>query len=295
MMNLDTWLREWLVLRTAELAPRTVDQYKDLIDRYVSPLIGSIDMRDVSPQDLRSMLATVAGTGKTRTAELIYAMLSAAMKELDVNPMLHVKRPSHRQKRVEPWTDAEIARYLSALYSHRHGLALSLGLLCGLRRGEICGLRWRDVDLNAEELHIVNQRQRLASGEIVDTRPKSATSVRVIPIPRPLLPFLRAARGLPSAYVDSITPSGLDTAHRQLVEKLGLPPICLHGLRHCYATLCLRHGCDMRCLQSLLGHSSYSVTANIYTHPDREMLRHAIDAVIDSCYTVLRSNTASGT
>lgn len=290
-MNLDTWLLEWLDLRSADLAPRTVESYRDLITRFVSPRIPE-QVEDLTPQIIRSALATITREGKTRTAELLYVMLSAALRELDHNPMLKVKRPSHRPKRVEPWTDAQMLTYMQALADHPHGLALSLGLVCGLRRGEICGLRWEDVDFTAEELHIRNQRQRMASGKIIDTRPKSAASDRYIPIPAPLLPVLRASRGLPSAYVDGITPSGLDTAHRRLVRRLGLPPIPLHGLRHSFATAILRHGGDMRSLQTLMGHSSYAVTANIYTHPDREMLRHAIDGICYSCYTVLRSNTA---
>lgn len=287
-MSFETWLREWLTLRKAELAPRTVEQYTDLINRYVVPLLGQIPVEDLQPQQVRSALATVAASGKSRTAELIYAMLSAACRELDQNPMSRVKRPAHHPRRIEPWTDAEMLLYMQALQTHPHGLALTLGLVCGLRRGEICGLRWRDVDFAAEELHIVNQRQRLESGEIIDAPPKSAASVRTIPIPAPLLQTLRAARGHPSAYLDNITPNGLDTAHRALVRRLGLPPIPLHGLRHTFATACLRHGCNMRSLQSLLGHSSYTVTANIYSHPDREMLRHAIDSITKSCYTVLR-------
>lgn len=290
-MNLDTWLLEWLDLRSADLAPRTVESYKDLITRFVSPRIP-VQVEDLTPQIIRSALATITREGKSRTAELLYVMLSAALRELDHNPMLKVKRPSHRPKRVEPWTDAQMQQYMQALADHPHGLALSLGLVCGLRRGEICGLRWEDVDFTAEEIHIQRQRQRMASGKIIDTRPKSAASDRYIPIPAPLMAALRASRGLPTAYVDPITPSGLDTAHRRLVRRLGLPPIPLHGLRHSFATAILRHGGDMRSLQALMGHSSYTVTANIYTHPDREMLRHAIDGIRYSCYTVLRSNTA---
>lgn len=289
-MTLETWLREWLDLRSADLAPRTVESYEDLIARFVSPRI-SVEVEDLTPQIIRSALASIIREGKTRTAELLYVMLSAALRELDHNPMLKVKRPSHRPQRVEPWSDSQMLQYMQALADHPHGLALSLGLVCGLRRGEICGLRWGDVDFTAEEIHIHNQRQRMATGQIIDTRPKSAASDRYIPIPAPLMKALRARRGLPSAYVDGITPSGLDTAHRRLVRRLGLPPIPLHGLRHSFATAVLRHGGDMRSLQALMGHSSYTVTANVYAHPDREMLRHAIDGICLSCYTVLRSNT----
>lgn len=290
-MQLDTWLKDWLDLRRADLAARTIESYEDLIDHYVTPLLV-IPVEEITPQHIRSALAQISREGKTRTSEMLFVMLSAALRELDPNPMLKVKRPAHRAARVEPWNDAQMAVYWRGLDGHRHGLALSLGLLCGLRRGEICGLRWRDVDFDAEVLHICNQRMRLATGIHIDAPPKSAASDRYIPIPSPILPALRAARGLPDAYVDSITPSGLDQAHRQLVLRLGLPPIPLHGLRHSFATAVLRHGGEMRSLQALMGHSSYTVTANVYSHPDQEMLRRAVDCLVSSCYTVLRSNTA---
>lgn len=282
-MNVSSWLNDWLLLRSGELRPRTLESYRDLLDRYVLPSIGSIEIDALSPADVRHLLAAVIGSGKTRTAELIYVMLKSALADLDPNPMLRVKRPAHVQKSPEAWSDDDIRQYLAALDHHRHGLALSLGIVLGLRRGEICGLRWSDIDFSEAVLHVRNQRQRLASGEIVDCPPKSATSVRSIPIPANLLLQLRSRRQI-GGYVCSISPSGLDAAHRALVRSLQLPYIPLHGLRHSMATACIRHGGDMRCLQSLLGHASYSTTANRYTHPDRDMLRRAIDLSIPACY-----------
>ena len=125
---------------------------------------------------------------------------------------------------------------------------------------------------------------RLDNGQIVDALPKSRSSVRKIPVPDELMARLRKNRQL-SGYIDHITPSGLNKAHRVLVARLGLPPIPLHGLRHTMATSCIRHGGDMRSLQQLLGHAKYSTTADRYTHPDRQMLRAAIDSACRPCYT----------
>lgn len=283
-MDLLTWLNDWVSLRRSELAPRTIEQYEHLISRWIGPAIGDLDLSALSPERIRHALAEIP---HGRTAELCYVLLSAALKEHDPALMARVRRPAHRQKQPSPWSDEQIAVYLDALKAHRHGLALSLAIQCGLRRGEICGLKWSNVDFDAEELHIVSQRQRLESG-IVDCPPKSFSSIRDVPIPASLLPRLKAARGMPSAYVDPITPNALDTAHRTLVRRLGLPPLPLHGLRHSMATACLRHGGDMRSLQAILGHSSYATTANIYTHPDRQMIRHAVDVAVTACYTVLQ-------
>lgn len=286
-MTCATWLIDWLNLRKAELKPRTIEQYQDLMTRFVFPALGAVDVDALQADQLRHLLADIAGSGHSRTAELVYVMLKAAFRDLAHDPMRKVRRPAHVQRSPIAWSDDQIAVYMSALADHRHGLALSLGIVLGLRRGEICGLRWGDIDFDQGEIHITNQRQRLASGQIVDQSPKSATSKRPIPVPAPLLAALRASRGVPAAYVCSLSPSGLDAAHRRLVRRLALPYTPLHGLRHTMATACIRHGGDMRALQALLGHASYTTTANRYTHPDRPMLAAAIDAAAVPCYNVI--------
>lgn len=282
-MNTMTFLNDWLALRSAELRPRTIESYRDLLDRFVLPSLGTVPIAQLQSEDVRHLLATISAAGKTRTAELVYVMLKSALADLEPCPMRRVKRPAHVQVSPEAWSDDHIRAYLAALDGHRHGLALSLGLVMGLRRGEICGLRWSDIDFSDGTMHIVNQCQRLSSGKIVDCPPKSASSVRILPIPDGLMRRLRRERQL-AGYICALTPSGLDAAHRALVSRLGLPPIPLHGLRHSMATACIRHGGDMRSLQSVLGHASYSTTANRYTHPDRCMLQKAIDLSSASCY-----------
>lgn len=284
-MDVTTWLEDWLLLRKAELRPRTIESYQDLIRRYIIPEIGTMQTEELKPEHIRHLLAGIVAAGHTRTAELVFVLLSCAFDELENSPMHKIKRPKHHQTRPEPWTDAQIDIYLTACRTHRHGLALALGLILGLRRGEICGLRWQDVDFTVGEIHVCNQRVRLAGGEIVDSPPKSASGNRIIPIPDQLLPWLKSARGLPSAYLCRLTPSGLDQAHRKLAQRLDLPAIPLHGLRHSMATATLRHGKDMRSIQAILGHASYTTTANFYTHPDSTMLKASLDAYLKSCYT----------
>lgn len=285
-MTVLQWLSDWLALRAADLRPRTVESYGDLIRRYIAPSIGAIPVDQLNPDQIRHVLAQICADGHSRTAELVFVMLKAAFADLEPCPMRKIKRPAHVQKSPEAWSDAEISIYMSAIRGHKHGHAFALGIVLGLRRGEICGLRWQDIDFDRGLIHIVNQRQRMGNGQIVDCPPKSASSVRVIPAPEALLHYLRPFRQL-AGYVCPISPSGLDAAHRRLVHALGLRYIPLHGLRHSMATSCIRHGGSMRSLQALLGHANYATTANRYTHPDYEMLRNAIDCAAIPCYNVL--------
>lgn len=286
-MLLSTWLNDWLSLRAPELKPRTLESYEYLITRYICPALGGVDLDRLSPLMISHMLAQISAAGHSRTSEMCFVLLRSALRDLDPDPMRRVRRPAHRQESPEAWTDDQITVYMHALRGHRHQLPLLLALLLGLRRGEVCGLRWQDIDFRQGVAHIVNQRQRLADGRLVDCSPKSATSVRDVPLPEALLPLLRSRRQL-AGYICSVTPSGLDAAHRSLVRSLDLPYIPLHGLRHSMATACIRHGGDMRSLQSLLGHANYATTANRYTHPDTEMLRLALEKSTAMCYTVIQ-------
>lgn len=294
-MQTREYLSDWLTLRSGALRVRTVESYESLIRLHIDPMIGHIPVDELTAMSIRPCLARIVAEGHTRTAELCYVMLSAALADLPGQPMRGVPRPAHVQRTPDAWTDDQISAYMNALADHPHGLALSLGLVCGLRRGEICGLRWQDVSWETDELVITNQRMRLDSGQMVDALPKSKASVRTVPVPPPLMARLRHARQL-TGYIDGITPSGLDAAHRALVARLGLPAIPLHGLRHSMATACIRHGGDMRSLQLILGHAKYATTADRYTHPDRDMLRRAVDAALVSWYTGHGCNTVhSGT
>ena len=283
-MQTEAYLKSWLALRSGRLKVRTVECYSSLIRLHIAPQIGDIDVDQLTSPEIMAMLAMIVANGHTRTAELCFVLLKAALKECAANPMRGVPRPAHIQTTPDAWSDDQIRAYMAALQGHRHGLALQLGLVLGLRRGEIVGLRWSDIDFDRGVLTVRNQRLRLDSGQIIDATPKSRSSVRSMPLPAALLLQLRRQRQL-TGYVCPLTPSGLDAAHRRLVQRLGLPYIPLHGLRHSMATAVIRHGGDMRCLQLLLGHASYATTANRYTHPDRAMLQTSLDCAASVCYT----------
>ncbi len=283
-MKTAVYLESWLTLHSGQIRVRTRESYQSLLRLHIIPAIGDVDLEQLNHCQLVPMLAAIVAAGHTRTAELCFVLLKCALRDLPGNPMQGVPRPAHIQHTPDAWTDDQIEVYMSALQEHKHGLALQLAIVLGLRRGEVCGLRWTDIDFSLGEINVANQRMRLDSGQIVDGPPKSRSSVRPVPVPAPLLDQLRRSRQL-GGYVCGLTPSGLDAAHRRLVRRLGLPYIPLHGLRHTMATSVIRHGGSMRCLQMLLGHASYTTTANRYTHPDRAMLRTALDAAATVCYT----------
>lgn len=291
-MQTKDYLKEWTESRAYALAPRTIDSYRCTIRLHITPQIGSVDLTQLTPLQIERTISALCAQGKTRSALMVYQLLRTSLQDalrlglISTNPMITVMRPRHHAQ-MRRWLETEeLDAYLNAVLRDPHRTAWLLALCCGLRRGEIVGLRWGDVDLNRRMLHIRNQRIQLASGQIIDAPPKSASGERDIPLPDELLQLFRAApTHRPSEYVihksdgQPITPNGLDKAHRQMIRLHGLPPVTPHGIRHTMATQAVGQGVHMRVLQQLLGHASYSTTANIYAHVDHSAAAAAVDKI----------------
>lgn len=276
------WLEQWLSLRAGQLRPRTIERYGELIRKHAAP-IAAVKLRKLSSAQIQALLADICATGHDRTAEQLFVLLRTAMKvamqqrRVKVDPMQGVVRPSHKAQPHAVWSPEEQRAVLRALENDKRKLEILLGLLCGLRRGEICGLMWDDVDLAGGVIHVKRQRQRLADGRLVDAPPKSDAGRRDIPIPESLKRIL-AARAAIGGYVTDLSPEGLSEALRRAERRAGVAHIGIHGLRHTMATNAVRVGVSLRIVQQILGHSSYELTARVYTHPDIDMMRCAVDS-----------------
>lgn len=283
-MTLEAYLREWVLLRSAGIRPRTVESYESLIRLHIGPAIGDRKLTKLKSRHIAAMLKSIVDDGHARTAQLCYDLLRAAFRSavddrrIERSPIEAVKRPKHRTKRGKAWSKAQTRAYVAAVRGHKHQLAWLLAVGMGLRRGEICGLRWSDVDLRARVIHVHNQRVRLADGRLIDQPPKSDAGTRDLPMPKPIYEAFRRAFQWGDGYVVPITPSALDAAHRTLLRRLDLPYIRLHDLRHTMATNAVRNGAAIRILADVLGHSDPAVTARFYTHTDAEMMIETVDA-----------------
>lgn len=295
-MTVSEWVEAYLDLRRPELAPRTLEQYADLVNRYIVPALGPLPLADLSSLAVAKLVANVQAN-HPRTAQLVHRFLSAACKRavayglLAANPVAAVAAPRHR--RADPrWLDAEgVHALLSRTVGSRWHIAWSLALCLGLRRGELAGLKWRDVDLD-KRLLTVSQQVQLIGGRIVTGPPKSDAGLRSLPLPASLsaeLAMWRRAQRAPigpecyvlSCHADGgpVTPGALNHALARDMQRAGLEPINLHGLRHTMATMAVAQGVHLRVLQALLGHANISITADTYSHIVPSALRDAVDAI----------------
>lgn len=218
---------------------------------------------------------------------VLRAMLNHAMREELVarNVARLVQPPTPDRGESRPWTDVEARGFLTTTRAHRlHALfVVALGL--GLRRGELLGLRWLDVDFTTGQLRVWHTLQRVRGDGVVYGPPKSRRSRRVLTMPAVVVAALRqhalqqnADRATAGpAWTDTglvfttatgrhVEPRNLNTTFSRLVARACVRPIRFHDLRHTCATLLLSRGVSPRMVMDILGHSQIAVTMNTYGH-----------------------------
>jgi len=230
---------------------------------------------------------TFGTTSVIRLHATLHAALNAAVRagEIPVNPAKHAEVPRRKRPKVTPWSPAEYGAFLDYLQDTRDPMAELFRLAghAGLRRGELCGLRWTDVDLARRMLVVRRQIVEVGSGLLVG-KPKTHSGedrivdldIGTVRMPRHLRARQRdqdaTADGPPSGYVftgphrQPWHPTTLTHRFRRLTSLTQVRRCRLHDLRHLSASLQLAAGVDLAIVSKRLGHSTYTITADTYCH-----------------------------
>lgn len=281
MVNLTEWVSSWIERRSIRLRPSTISGYRGSLRRYIAPsAVGALPIDQIAPEDLIVLLSPIIGRGFTRQAQLVQILVNAALKDatrqriISWNPMDCVDKVQHKSKMTAWLTPDQAAQLLRSARAAGDPLypAWLLGLCCGLRRGEILGLRWSDVDFASGVIHVQRQLIRV-DGRTLETPPKTATSIRDVPLPEVLSDQLRFMRC--GGRIVNATPDGLQDALEAACRRAGVPRITLHGLRHSMAAVAASEGIPIKVLQEIMGHAQYTTTADVYAHVDRTAVRFA--------------------
>lgn len=177
-----------------------------------------------------------------------------------------------------------------------YGLGIYITLNTGMRIGEICGLKWSDIDVTTATITVQRTVERIyiADGsknhtQIVINTPKTVNSCREIPMSKGLMDMVKPLKKVVNGDFYVLTNNDKPTEPRtyrnwyhSLMEKLGIPKLKYHGLRHSFATRCIEAGCDYKTVSSLLGHANISTTLNLYVHPNAEQKKKCISKMLKS-------------
>lgn len=196
-LTVGEYLDEWLAGRL-KLRPSTTRSYEAHVRLYLKPALGHLRLSDVRHADVDRMFASLIADGRLTPASLrrVHATLNKAMNDavrrnLRVfNPAGHVELPTASRTRFEVWTPTQLAEFLTATRDDRHWPLYRLAAMTGLRRGELAGLRWADLDLDVGVLHVRQQRVQIGY-EVVEGPPKSKTGERSVQLDPSTVDVLR--------------------------------------------------------------------------------------------------------
>jgi integrase len=298
---------QWLARRRtvgSGLKDTTAANYARYIRDDITPSkLGELKLTDIRRHHINAFAAelTAAGRGAVTVRRILarlQTILQTAVKDelIQNNPALGTDKPALPDAPVKVWEPDDVRTFLQRCAQHRLGIVFETAVLSGLRRGELCGLRWADVNLAKRKITIRRNRVTI-DGKIQEQSTKTKAGLRTIPLSDVAVASLlvwqlrqaeeaeaadEAWQGTDYVFTNEIgrpLDPALLTRLFQRIRQQGepLPPLSFHGLRHCAASLMLASGADIAVVSKLMGHASISVTSDVYGHLVGTIAQKAVD------------------
>ena len=299
---LDYWYKDIILPQIEET---TAYGYRGMIENYLKPQLGEIRLQKLTARDIQQYYTWLMGEKELspntviKHHNLLTNTLNAAERQeyITKNPMRAVSPPKKRQREAKFYTPEQLGILLDKAVGTRLELPVFICAYLGLRRGELCGLRWSDVDLEHQTITIENTRTQAGKKEI-EKGTKTASSTRTLYLPDTLCDMLKAAREhqqacraeYKNAYDDNdyvvvmedgrpFRPNYLSELFGKFLADNDLPKIVLHELRHTFASLSNQAGIPAYNIGKALGHSTPATTQKIYTHLLDQTHTQAVEGV----------------
>jgi integrase len=312
-LTLERYMQSWLTGKDLSIRQNTARNYRRYAEQDILPVIGKLRLQNIQPAHIRQLYLRMQAEGKgSRTIQLVHATLHCALKQavrerlIGYNPMDAVERPKVETKEFHIFTESQARTFLEAARGHPYEALFYLALTTGLRKGELLGLMWEDVDWDKGTLRIERQLQQAysSSAKLVPTKTRSGR--RQIKLGKIGLAMLEAHRQRQEAqktlagdswkengmiFTTSIgtyaSQSKVSKEFKQILSENDLPDIRFHDLRPTSLSLLLDIGTPVNTVQHRAGHSKASVTTDIYGH----VMAHSQDAAAENIEQIVKSLT----
>jgi integrase len=318
VQTVGQFLDHWLTTYARRKSPRTFENYTEYVENYIKPHLGALPLTELATKQVQEFLDRLSLTRRRNSVGILspttvnncHRVLKGALqravlwKLIPLNPAMGAYPPRVEEREPRVLNPEQIALLLASAERTRLKVPVLLGLATGMRRGEICGLRWSDVRFDRAAISVRQTLVRVAPGQLEFKPPKTRSGRRSIQLPKLLVEALRKelekqtearsvlgksynAHDLVVCREDGrpVDPATLYSNFQKLLEKAGLPRMAIHDLRHSHATLLLEEGQHIKVVAERLGHADPGVTMRVYSH----VMAHMQQGAADSTESVLRS------
>ncbi|MCZ6944840.1 site-specific integrase [Bacillus mycoides] len=313
-MSYTVFMDQWFKERQNQLQKATFRANYTHYLNIIKPRLGHLKMKEITTMHLQHYINTLIEEGhySRGTINLTFSFIRTSLKRAKTlklikdNPAVDVVLPRVSKSEMEVWAIDQVDYFLKESKKMknvtRFYISFSIALLAGMRQGEILGLRWKDVDLVNNLIYI---RQTLSECGELKYGAKNITSIRTVHLPQILVKELESHKYfieyekekagdkytdldlvLPSKYGKPLDSRSIRRSFYNVTEKLGLPRIRFHDLRHTHATLLIQQNVNVKLISERLGHADIGTTLNTYSHVLPDMQRSVaekLDEVFEKC------------
>lgn len=283
--------------------PTTCQGYNQKIKNDIKPILGKIKLQTLTPIHLQKFYSLKLDSGLSRnTIKQLHAIIHSALKQavkwqlvaFNVSDNVEPPKPDLYQPTV--YTKEQILTLMNDSKDSSIYLPIMIAIFTGMRRGEICGLKWNNIDFENKTISIIETLYNIKDIGLIFDTPKSKKSIRKISISDTLIRILKdefvrqeQQKQIDKTYNSNnvvccnldgtlINPDSINPKFERILNRLQLPKIRFHDLRHSHASLLLEQGAQLKVISDRLGHSTISITADIYTHVNDSINKELADS-----------------
>ena len=300
------WMNEWFEnVAKIKVRPSSHQTYRGYIDHHIAPNIGSIPLEKLTTMDLQKLYRKLMNTGRVerieakqqpkglsaKTVRNINQVISSAMdfavaqKIIPENPCKAVALPKVEHKEMQTIPAEQLQAFLREAKATGVYEMYYIELATGLRRGELLGLKWTDIDWPNGIIKVRRQVARV-DGQIVEAPLKTKNSYRAVTISQQAIEVLKQQKEktndeyvFPSPNGGPISPDSVNNMLKRVLARAGIPKVRFHDLRHTFATIALQNGVDIKTVSGMLGHFSAGFTLDTYAHVTTAAQKAAADTM----------------
>lgn len=300
---------KWLDSITSQLKESSIVKYRNILKSYLYPSFGKMEINSITYSDITDFstkLMDFGGIKKTglfpKTVTAVLSVLKSILEYTAKNESIiipdfsniYIKQCPKPMRILSVSEQSKLIQYLHNNISLSN-IGILICIFTGIRIGEVCALKWKNVFFNEHCISIESTAQRLqkfdiegSRTEVVISEPKSPCSIRKVPIPDNLYYILRELKQGDEDFLltgnnkDVLEPRTLQNRFKAVIKKCGIDDANFHSLRHTFATRCVEVGVDVKSLSEILGHASVNITLNRYVHPSMELKLKNINMLSDS-------------